>query len=103
MRDRGPVSKIGDRLVGLGAGRPTSATSAATTGAIAASVDLAGLELTCAPRPGLLTPCFADLVASVRDATGDVPAAVAAGLGDALTALFVDRRLTADLAPAASR
>ncbi len=84
------------------AGRPpTGATAATTSSTIATDVDLAGLDLTCEPSPGLLTPCFADLVATVRDATGDVGSTLGGALGDALTALFVDRRLAADLAPAA--
>ncbi|HVV83238.1 MAG TPA: hypothetical protein VHE35_09160, partial [Kofleriaceae bacterium] len=68
---------------------------------IATAVDLAGLDLTCEPRPGLLVPCYPDLVASVRDATGDVHATMSDALGGALTALFVDRELTAGGAPAA--
>ncbi len=88
--------------VGLGGARPAGAASAgAGPGAITTTVDIAGLELTCEPRPGLLTPCYPDLVAAVGDATTDVHAAMADALGRALTDLFVDRRLAADAAPAA--
>ncbi len=69
--------------------------------AIATRVELAGLALTCEPTPGLLTPCYADLVASVRDSTTAVHGAMADALGGALTELFVDRRLSDAAAPAA--
>jgi hypothetical protein len=92
-----PATAWGVLDVGLGA--RASATASPT--AIATDVAVAGLDLTCEPEPGLLAPCYPDLVASVRDATGDVHAAMSDALGGALTALFVDRRLTAAGAPAA--
>lgn len=67
---------------------------------IRAEVGVAGLELTCHPRPGELEPCYGDLVAAVRDATGDTHAALGAALSTVLTDLFVGRTLAADAAPA---
>ena len=79
--------------VGLGA-------AASTSPSITAAVDVAGLELSCEPSPGLLEPCYGRVVAAVRDSTTDVHAAIADALGGALTDLFVDRRLSADGSPA---
>ena len=94
-----PAHAWGVLDVGLGGGAPVAAAPAAIT----SSVELAGLALTCEPAPRRLVPCYADLVASVRDATGDVHATMSDALGGALTALFVDRQLAADGAPAALR
>lgn len=68
--------------------------------AIAPEVAVAGLELTCHPRPHTLVPCYGDLVAAVRDATGDTHAALGAALGEVLTGLFVGRTLGAEQVPA---
>lgn len=85
-----PATAWGLLDVGLGGG-----------GAIAADVAVAGLSLTCEPSPGLLAPCYADIVDGLRASSADVHATMGDALGGALTSLFVDRRLTAADAPAA--
>jgi len=67
---------------------------------IATDIGLAGLELTCHPHPHQLVPCYGDLVAAVRDATGDTHAQLGAALSTVLTELFVGRTLAAVGAPA---
>ncbi|MBK9036968.1 MAG: hypothetical protein IPL61_37910 [Myxococcales bacterium] len=67
---------------------------------IATDVAIAGLDLSCEPRPGHLEPCYGDVVAAVRDSTGDTHAALGAALSTVLTDLFVGQRLAADAAPA---
>ncbi len=39
---------------------------------LVADVQLADLRLTCEPRPGLLTPCYSDIVAQIRDNADDL-------------------------------
>ena len=95
-----PALAWGKVEVGLGAAASTSPPTRATA-AITAAVDVAGLDLSCEPNPGLLEPCYGRVVAALRDSTTEVHATIADALGGALTALFVDRRLTADGAPAA--
>ena len=67
---------------------------------IATEVALRGLDVTCAPTPGVLTPCYGDVVAAIRDGSTDSHAALGAALSTVLTELFVGRRLAADAAPA---
>lgn len=67
---------------------------------IATDVALTGLDVTCAPRPDRLEPCFGDVVATIRSSTTDTHAALGAALSDVLTALFVGRQVAADAAPA---
>ena len=67
---------------------------------IATRVDATGLDVTCAPRPDRLEPCYADIVAAIRDGTTDTHAALGDALAEVLTALFVGRQVAADAAPA---
>lgn len=68
--------------------------------AITTDVELGGLGLTCQPRPGVLAPCFGDLVDAVRAESGDAPAALGAALAASLNELFVGQRLAVARAPA---
>ena len=92
-----PATAWGSFDVGLGA-KPAAGDR---TSAIAADVALRGLDLTCEPSPGLLVPCYGNVLSAVRGASTDVHATMAEALGGALTELFVDRRLDAGGAPAA--
>lgn len=62
-------------------------------------VALADLALSCEPRPGLLVPCYGDLVAAMRAQAGDARAELSAVLVDLLAELFTDRRVSAPNAP----
>ena len=67
---------------------------------IATDVALRGLDVTCTPTPGVLAPCYGDVVTAIRDGSTDSHAALGAALSTVLTELFVGRRLAADAAPA---
>ncbi len=68
---------------------------------LAAEVGVTALELACEPAPGLHRPCYADVVAALRDAAPGAHALLADPLTGALTGLFAARRLSATGAPAA--
>jgi hypothetical protein len=61
---------------------------------------LAELELACEPEPGLLRPCYADLVAAMRAQAGDARDELSALLARILDDLFTGRRVAADGQPA---
>jgi hypothetical protein len=63
--------------------------------AIGIDVGLGPLELSCAPAPGQLVPCYADLVAALRDRAGEVHGALTDAFAGILTSLFVDRQVVA--------
>lgn len=69
--------------------------------AVGVDVNLGPLELTCAPTPHALAPCYADLVAALRDRTGELHGALTEAFAGILTSLFVDRKLAADGVPGA--
>ena len=59
---------------------------------------LAELELTCEPRPHVLSPCYADLVAAVRDRRAEFTAPLTNALSRLVTELFSRRTIgTAEL------
>ncbi len=68
---------------------------------IAAEVGVTALELSCEPAPGVMRPCYGDVVAAIRDAAPDAHAQLAGTLTSALTGVFAARRLEADGSPAA--
>lgn len=55
------------------------------------------LELTCEPRPGVLAPCYPDIVAAMSARTIDFDTALTAALSAILAGIFVDRTLGGDL------
>jgi hypothetical protein len=69
--------------------------TAAATGA-----GLAELELTCEPEPGLLRPCYGDLVAAMRAGAGDARAELSAVLVRVLDDVFAGQRVSAPDTPA---
>jgi hypothetical protein len=70
---------------------------------LAADVGVTALELSCEPSPGLLRPCYGDVVAAIRDAAPSTHAMMADTLTSTLTRIFVDQKLSASGAPAALR
>ena len=65
-----------------------------------ASVDLSALELSCEAGPATLVPCYADLVAAMRDRGADFHGALTRAFTSLLSDLFVDRRIGASGLPA---
>jgi hypothetical protein len=68
---------------------------------IGVAVALGPLELTCAPDPTTRVPCYADLVAALRDRAGDLHGALTDTVTRTLTAIFVGQRVSRDDVPAA--
>jgi hypothetical protein len=62
---------------------------------LAAAVDLSGLELACERTSTTLVPCYADLVAAIRDRGAAFHGALTGAFAQLLEAIFVDRRLGA--------
>jgi hypothetical protein len=63
------------------------------------SVDLGALELSCERAPSTLVPCYADLVAAMRDRGPDFHGALTQAFAGLIADLFVDRRLGATGVP----
>jgi hypothetical protein len=63
-------------------------------------VDLGALELTCERTPTLLVPCYADLVAALRDRGPQFHGELTRTFGTLLREIFVDRRLHGEGMPA---
>jgi hypothetical protein len=70
--------------------------------AIGVDVTLGALELSCAAggAPRTLVPCYADLVAALRDRAGDLHGALTEAFARILGELFVGRKVGADGVPA---
>jgi hypothetical protein len=68
---------------------------------IEADVGVTALELSCEPSPGLMRPCYGDVVDAIRTAAPEAHAQLAGALTSALTGVFAPRRLEADGSPAA--
>jgi hypothetical protein len=66
----------------------------------ATSAGLAELELSCEPEPGLLRPCYGDLVAAMRARAGDARAELSAVLVRVLDDVFTGQRVSAPDTPA---
>ncbi len=65
------------------------------------SVDLGALELSCERTPTTLVPCYADLVAAMRDRGADFHGELTRAFAGLLADVFVDRRLEEPGFPAA--
>ncbi len=63
-------------------------------------VDLSALELSCERAPSTLVPCYADLVAAMRDRTRDFHGALTQTFATLLSEIFVERRLSDSALPA---
>jgi hypothetical protein len=63
-------------------------------------VDLGVLELSCEAQESRLTPCYADLVAALRDRRDDFHGALTSAFARILSEIFVERRLGAEGLPA---
>jgi len=57
------------------------------------SVELGALELACERRPTTLVPCYADLVAAMRDRGAEFQGALTDAFAQLLAQIFVERRL----------
>lgn len=64
------------------------------------AVSLGTVELACERSPTVLVPCYADLVAAVRERGGDFHGELSRSFTGLLAAIFVDRRLGAAGMPA---
>lgn len=64
------------------------------------SAGIAELELSCEPEPGLLRPCYGDLVAAMRARAGDARTELSAVLVRILDELFTGQRVSAPDTPA---
>ena len=64
------------------------------------SVDLGALELSCERSPTTLVPCYADLVAALRDRGGEFHGALTRTFAKLLGDVFVDQRVGASGLPA---
>lgn len=64
------------------------------------AVDLGELELSCEARATVLVPCYADLVAALRDRRGEFHDELTATLATVIADVFVDRRLGGSGLPA---
>jgi hypothetical protein len=60
-----------------------------------AEAGIAELELTCEPAPGVLRPCYGDIVAAMRDRAPDTRAELSRVLRDILDQLFLGQRVSA--------
>lgn len=69
--------------------------------AIAAAVDLGELELSCEPSPGVLAPCYGDLVDALRARAPDVHDTLTRTFTEILGDIFVDQRISDPSLPAA--
>jgi hypothetical protein len=69
--------------------------------AVGVVVALGPLELTCARGASALVPCYADLVAALRDRAGDLHGALTDTFTRTLTRIFVGQRVAQDDVPAA--
>ncbi len=69
--------------------------------ALGVDVGLGPLELTCQPSPQQLVPCYADLVAAMRDRAGELHGTLTEAFAAILTSLFVDRQVAAEGVPGA--
>lgn len=69
-------------------------------GGATADVGLGELELACEPEPGLLKPCYGDLVDAMRARAPDVRAQLSSVLTTILDDLFTGRRVSAEDQPA---
>ncbi len=58
------------------------------------------LELTCEPRAGVLTPCYADLVSAMQARVTDFDAALTSTLSSIIGGIFVDRTMGGEVAGA---
>lgn len=65
------------------------------------SVDLGALELSCERTPTTLVPCYADLVAAMRDRGGELHGELTRAFAGLVADIFVDRRLEEPGLPAA--
>lgn len=66
----------------------------------AAAVDLGELELTCEPSPGVLRPCYSDLVDALRARAPDVHDTLTSAFTEILGSIFIGQRLSDDMLPA---
>lgn len=64
------------------------------------AVDLGALELSCERTPSLLVPCYADLVAAIRDRGADFHGELTQTFAMLLTDIFVERRVSDSQLPA---
>lgn len=64
------------------------------------SAGLAELELSCEPEPGVLRPCYGDLVAAMRERAGDARAELSLVLVRVLDGVFAGQRVSAPDTPA---
>lgn len=83
-------------------GRVWSAVQISTgaAGGPALRAELAELELACEARPRVLSPCYADLVAALRDRAADFSAPLTALLADLVHELFTQRTVGTPELPA---
>jgi len=66
----------------------------------AAAVDLGELELSCEPMPGVLAPCYGDLVDALRARAPDVHDALTSTFTSILSSIFVGQRISDPALPA---
>ncbi len=93
---------IGDgRLITPGHAWASLAIALRGDAGIAADVGVTALELSCEPSPGVMRPCYGDVVTAIRDAAPEAHAQLAGALTSALTGVFAARRLEASGSPAA--
>jgi hypothetical protein len=64
------------------------------------NVALDALELSCERTQTLLVPCYADLIAAIRDRGAQFHGALTTAFSSLLAAIFVERRVGAPGAPA---
>ena len=69
-------------------------------GPISTAVDVGELELSCEPTPGLLTPCYSDLVDALRARAPDVHDTLTSTFTAMLGDIFVDQRVSDPSLPA---
>jgi hypothetical protein len=74
--------------------------AAAPGATLATTVDLGALELSCERTPTTLVPCYGDLVDALRGRGGELHGALTEAFTSLLAAIFVDRRVGVDGAPA---
>jgi hypothetical protein len=72
----------------------------ADPGPITTAVDVGELELSCEPTPGLLTPCYGDLVDALRARAPDVHGTLTRTFTAMLDAIFVGQRVSDPSLPA---
>jgi hypothetical protein len=74
---------------------------AGTEAALGTSVELGELDLTCEPEPGLLVPCYGDLVAALRARAPEVHDTLSLTFAQILRDIFVDQRISDPSLPGA--